>query len=104
MVSVPLLRLPAAERETGGVAVEVLGAGEIKGASQGLDAADPADLGDPVAGRDSPSLVAYRFRPQEGQAPAQPGRRRLALHPAGGAGGGSGRPASRRCSARRARA
>ncbi len=27
---VPLLRLPAAERETGGVAIEVLGAGEIK--------------------------------------------------------------------------
>jgi hypothetical protein len=70
VVSVPLLRLPAAERETGGVAVEVLGAGEIKEAqAKGLDAADPADLGDPVAGRDSPSLVAYRFRPQEGKAP-----------------------------------
>ena len=30
--------------------MEVLGAGEIKGASQGLDAADPADLGDPWPG------------------------------------------------------
>jgi hypothetical protein len=70
LVSVPLLRLPGAERETGGVAVEVLGAGEIKEAqAKGLDAADPADLGDPVAGRDSPSLAAYRFRPQEGETP-----------------------------------
>ncbi len=69
-VPVPLVRLPAAERETGGVAVEVLGAGEIKEArAKGLDSADPADLGDPVAGRDSPSLVAYRFRPQEGKLP-----------------------------------
>lgn len=70
VLPVPLLRLPAAERETGGVAVEVLGAGEIKEAQpKGLDTADPVDLGDPVAGRDSPSLVAYRFRPQDGKAP-----------------------------------
>lgn len=69
-LNVPLLRLTQAERETGGVAVEVLGAGEIKGQSpRGLDDADPADLGETVAGRDSPSLVAFRFRPQEGKAP-----------------------------------
>ena len=68
-VQVPLLRLPAAERETGGVAVEVLGAGEVTNREgRGLDAADAQDLGEPVAGRDSPSLVAFRYRPQEGQA------------------------------------
>ena len=66
-ISVPLLRLPAAERETGGVAVEVLGAGEIRDqAPRGLEAADASDLGDAVVRRDSPSLVAFRFRPQEG--------------------------------------
>lgn len=68
-VPVPLLRLPAAERETGGLGVEVLGAGEIKDQSpRGLDAADASDLGEPIAGRDAPSLVAFRFRPQDGQA------------------------------------
>lgn len=69
-VAVPLLRLAQAERETGGVAVEVLGAGEIKDRqARGLDAADPTDLGEAVAGRDSPSLVAFRFRPQDGKGP-----------------------------------
>jgi hypothetical protein len=68
-VSVPLVRLPAAERETGGVAVEVLGAGEIgERQPRGLDPADPSDLGEPLAGRESPSMVAFRFRPQEGRA------------------------------------
>jgi hypothetical protein len=68
-VPVPLVRLPGAERETGGVAVEVLGAGEIGAReSRGLDAADPSDLGDPISGRESPSMVAFRFRPQEGSA------------------------------------
>ena len=68
-VPVPLVRLPGAERETGGVAVEVLGAGEIGAReARGLDAADPSDLGDPVSGRESPSMVAFRFRPQEGSA------------------------------------
>jgi hypothetical protein len=69
-VAIPLVRLPAAERETGGVAVEVVGAGEI-GAREprGLDPADPSDLGDALAARDSPSMVAFRFRPQAGSAP-----------------------------------
>jgi hypothetical protein len=68
-VPVPLLRLPTAERETGGVGVEVLGAGEIKNQSpRGLDAADASDLGEPIAGRDAPSLVAFRFRPLDGKA------------------------------------
>jgi hypothetical protein len=68
LVGVPLLRLLEAERETGGVAVEVLGSGEITDQqAKGLDPADAADLGGPVAGRDSPSLAAFRFRPQDGK-------------------------------------
>jgi hypothetical protein len=52
-----------AERETGGVAVEVLGAGEIKDSkAQGLEDADATELGEMVASRQSPSLVAFRFR------------------------------------------
>src|SRR5260370_24967801 len=62
-IEVPLLRLLNVECETGGIAVEVLGAGEIKGEKQqGLESADAGDLGDAVAGRQSPSLVAFRFR------------------------------------------
>jgi hypothetical protein len=69
-VSIPLLRLSGAERETGGTAVEVLGAGEItQHQARGLDPSDPSDLGEAVAGRDSPSLVAFRYRPLEGTAP-----------------------------------
>lgn len=68
-VAVPLLRLPAADRESGGVAIEVLGAGEIRGDQRrALDPADPSDLGPPVAGRESPSMAAFRFRPQSGAA------------------------------------
>lgn len=69
-VTIPLVRLPAAERETGGIAVEVLGAGEI-GARQarGLDPADPSELGEPLKGRDSPSMVAFRYRAQAGASP-----------------------------------
>ncbi|HEX4602589.1 MAG TPA: hypothetical protein VH724_01225, partial [Candidatus Angelobacter sp.] len=41
----------------------VLGAGEIKDLkSQGLENADATDLGDYVASRQSPSMVAFRFR------------------------------------------
>lgn len=66
-IGIPLVRVNGAERETGGVAVEVLGAGEIKSQrAQGLDAADPSELGDVLAGRDSPSLLAFRFRPLQG--------------------------------------
>jgi len=61
-VEVPLVRLAQAERETGGVAVEVLGAGELtQHDARGLDPAEPADLGDMVAGRESPALVAFRY-------------------------------------------
>jgi len=63
-IEIPLLRLLNAERETGGVAVEVLGAGEIKDAkSEGLESADATDLGEMIASHQSQSLTAFRFRP-----------------------------------------
>jgi hypothetical protein len=66
-LDVPLLRAPDAEREAGGVAVEVLGAGEITAHTpRGLEAADASDLGPPVAGHEAPSLVSFRYRPQAG--------------------------------------
>lgn len=62
-IGIPLFRLLGVERETGGVGVEVLGAGEIKDLkSEGLDSADATDLGELVSNRQSPSLVAFRFR------------------------------------------
>jgi hypothetical protein len=69
-VAVPIIRMPAAERETGGVVVDVIGAGEITGRQpRGLDSADPTDLGDILAGRGSPSMVAFGFKPLAGNAP-----------------------------------
>ena len=66
-VTVPLLRLPEAEREMGGLAVEVLGAGEITDRrAVALDPADPSDLGGIVSGRQSPSMLAFRFKPAPG--------------------------------------
>jgi hypothetical protein len=63
IVDIPLLRLLNTERDDGGVAVEILGAGEIKGQkSQGLEEADASDLGEMVASRQSPALVAFRAR------------------------------------------
>ncbi|HUJ30979.1 MAG TPA: hypothetical protein VLY23_06835 [Candidatus Acidoferrum sp.] len=63
-MGIPMLRLLDAERETGGIAVDVLGAGEIKDSkTEGLEAADATDLGAMVASRQSPSLAAFRFRP-----------------------------------------
>jgi hypothetical protein len=53
-----------AERETGGVAVEMLGAGEIKNSrARGLDPADAAALGQTVSARQSPSMITFRLRP-----------------------------------------
>jgi len=67
-IDVPLIRLAAAERETGGVAVEVLGAGEIKERqATGLEEAEAADLGQLISSRQSPSLAAFRLRPAEGK-------------------------------------
>jgi hypothetical protein len=69
-IAIPLVRVPSAERETGGVAVDVVGAGEIGGREpRGLEPADASDLGDIVAGRESPSMVAFRFTPLGGGAP-----------------------------------
>jgi len=63
MIAIPVLRLLDAEKETGGVAVEILGAGEIKQVQkEGLENADATDLGEMVANRESPSLAAFRFR------------------------------------------
>jgi hypothetical protein len=61
-IEVPLLKLLNAERISGGAAVEVLGAGEIRDVkTQGLENADASDLGELVANRQSPSLVAFRL-------------------------------------------
>jgi hypothetical protein len=66
-VEMPLLCLLNTEKDTGGVAVEVLGAGEIKDRkSHGMEEADASDLGETIANRQSPSLAAFRFR--EGEA------------------------------------
>ncbi|HLV88009.1 MAG TPA: hypothetical protein VKV39_13580 [Candidatus Sulfotelmatobacter sp.] len=63
LIDIPLLRLLDTEREEGGVAVEVLGAGEIKGEkTKGLDEADATDLGEMIVNRQSPALAAFRFR------------------------------------------
>jgi len=63
IIDIPLLRLLHTERDGGGVAVEILGAGEIKGQkAQGLEDADATDLGEMVASRQSPALVAFRAR------------------------------------------
>ena len=70
MIAIPMLRVPNAERESGGLAVDVLGAGEIGDRQpRGLEPADPSELGDAIAGRESPSMIAYRLRPIAGNEP-----------------------------------
>ena len=67
-LNIPLIRLPSAERETGGVAVEVLGAGEIKErAPNGLEDAEAGELGQLISNRQSPSLIAFRLQPADGK-------------------------------------
>jgi hypothetical protein len=71
-VEIPFLRLVGVERETGGLGVDVLGAGEIKEDSvktQGLLRADATDLGEPVSSRQSPALLAFRTHSGDSQAP-----------------------------------
>ena len=71
-IDIPLLRLAGVERETGGVGVDVLGAGEIKEDSiktQGLERADGSDLGEPVSSRQSPALIALRTRSADVKSP-----------------------------------
>ncbi|HKT88879.1 MAG TPA: hypothetical protein VJQ59_10610 [Candidatus Sulfotelmatobacter sp.] len=66
IVDIPLMRLLNVERDTGGVAVEILGAGEIKDQkTEGLEDADATDLGAMVANHESPALVAFKARPGE---------------------------------------
>jgi hypothetical protein len=66
VIEIPLLRLLNSERDSGGVAVEILGAGEIKSQkAEGLEDADATDLGEMVASRQSPALVAFRARAGE---------------------------------------
>ena len=63
-IDIPLLGLLGAERDSGGIAVEVLGAGEIKDLkSRNLERVDAAELGAIASSRQSPSLIAFRFRP-----------------------------------------
>jgi hypothetical protein len=67
---VPLIRVPAAERESGGIAVDVVGAGEIsERQARGLEPADVTDLGEIVTGRESPSMFAFRLKPIAGAEP-----------------------------------
>jgi hypothetical protein len=67
-VDIPLIRLPNAERETGGVAVEVLGAGEIKARQPlGMEDAEAGELGQLISSRQSPSLIAFRLQPADGK-------------------------------------
>jgi hypothetical protein len=66
IIDIPLLRLLNTERDEGGIAVEILGAGEIKDQkTQGLEDADATDLGEMVANRQSPALVAFRAKSGE---------------------------------------
>jgi hypothetical protein len=68
-LNVPLLRLADTEREIGGVALEVLGAGEVTAYDgRGMDTADVSDLGEPIAGQSGGLLTAFRFRALEGRA------------------------------------
>jgi hypothetical protein len=71
-IDIPLLHLANVERETGGVGVDVLGAGEIKEDSvktQGLQRADASDLGEPVSSRQSPALLAFRTHSADAKSP-----------------------------------
>ena len=48
----------------------MIGAGEISGReTRGLEPADASELGDVVAGRESPSMLAFRLRPLAGTEP-----------------------------------
>ncbi len=67
-IEIPLLQLMETERDNGGVAVEVLGAGEIKDLkTQGLEKTEASELGSVIADREAPSMVAFRFRPASGR-------------------------------------
>jgi len=66
VIDIPMLRLLGTERDSGGVAVEILGAGEIKDQkAHGLEDADATALGTMIANRQSRALVAFRARAGE---------------------------------------
>lgn len=66
IIDIPLLRLLNTERDSGGLAVEILGAGEIKDQkAQGLEDVDASDLGEMIASRQSPALAAFRAKAGE---------------------------------------
>ena len=68
-IAIPIVRIASAERETGGIAVDVNGLGEIGQLEpRGLEPADAADLGGVVAGHESPSMAAFSFTPLGGGA------------------------------------
>ena len=84
-VAIPLVRLPAAERETGGVAVDVIGAGEI-GSARTARAGSGRPR--PISANRSPAATRRRwwrsrYRAQAGKRAAKPLRERRALHAAG---------------------
>ena len=82
-IEIPLVRLLNTERDTGGVAVEVLGAGEInKFKTEGLENADATDLGEIVSSRQSTSLSSFRFRSGDAKTTEVAHRQRGALHAA----------------------
>lgn len=63
-IDIPIAGVSGAERLAGGVAVEVIGAGEIKDArAQGIEKTDASELGKTIQSSQSPSLIAFRFRP-----------------------------------------
>jgi hypothetical protein len=63
-VVIPIVRIPGAERETGGIAVDVVGPGEINERQpRNMEPADASDLGDIIAGHESPSMAAFQFAP-----------------------------------------
>src|ERR1041385_7187115 len=69
-LDIPLIRLPNAARETGGGGVEVLGAGEIKERHpSGMEDTEAGELGQLIANRQSPSLIAFRLQPADGKSP-----------------------------------
>ena len=107
-ITIPLVRVPAAERETGGVAVDVVGAGEIaERQPRGLEPADP-----PTSATSSLAASRRRWsrsgsRRWPAAAPRSLSLHRDALRRAGGArrqrrGGALRRAARRRRQAARA--
>ena len=85
---------PMPNERSGGVAVEVLGAGEIvEQRPQALEPADALDLGSVVRGRESPSLVAVSLQAARGTRSARARRTYLALRHTGAPGRERGRGA-----------